>query len=149
MRAFTEAPRHPFVSMWLALFLGFPISTLLMEVVAPGAVGSSDHRLGWFAFMLLASLIAGAAIVLLVATPIMYILLRLRIGGPLSAILFGLAIIAVSGAIAGEPGSFLIAGIYTTCTVLVYLCIAHFGVFSNNRFERSRVTSSVREGGSR
>jgi hypothetical protein len=146
---FTEAPRHPFASMWLALFTGFPISTLLMEGVAPGAAGSIEHRVGWFAFMLFMSLIVGVAIVLLVATPITYLLLRFRICGPVSPILFGIAVVAVSGAVADEPRSFLIAGAYTTCTVLVYLCSAHPWMFSNNRLERSRGASSVSQGGDR
>jgi hypothetical protein len=143
---FTEAPRHPFASMWMALFTGFPISTLLMEVVAPGAAGSIEHRIGWFAFMLFMSLIVGVAIVLLIATPITYLLLRFRICGPLSSILFGISAIAVSGAVADEPRGFLIAGIYTTCTVLVYLWGAHPWMFSNNRFERSRGASSLSQG---
>jgi hypothetical protein len=130
MRMFTDVPRHPFTSMWMALFIGFPISTLLMEVVAPGAAGSIEHRVGWFGFILFMSLVVGVAITLLVATPTMYLLVRCRIAGPLTAILFGLAVIAVSGAVADQPGSYLTAGIYTTCTVSVYLCGAHPWMFS-------------------
>jgi len=132
--------------MWLALLIGFLISTLLMEVVAPGAAGSLDHRLGWFAFMLFVSLVVGASITLLVATPVMYLLLRFHIGGPLSTILFGIVVIAASGVIADEPGGYLIAGLYTACTVFVYLCSAHRWVFSNNRLERSRGPTSVSQG---
>jgi hypothetical protein len=136
MRVFTAVPRHPFASMWLALFIGFPISTLLMEVVAPGAAGSIEHRVGWLGSILVISLVVGVAITLLVATPIMYLLLRCRIAGPLTAILFGLAVIAVSGAVVDEGGSYLTAGIYTTCTVSVYLCSAYPWMFSNNRLDR-------------
>jgi hypothetical protein len=81
MRMFTDVPRHPFTSMWMAVFIGFPISTLLMEVVAPGAAGSIEHRVGWLGFILFMSLVVGVAITLLIATPTMYLLVRCRIAG--------------------------------------------------------------------
>jgi hypothetical protein len=60
---------------------------------------------GWFGFVLFMSLLVGVAIITLVAPPTMYLLVRCLIAGPLTAILFGLAVIAVSGAVADQPGS--------------------------------------------
>ncbi len=117
-----------------------------MEAVAPGAVGSIEHRVGWFGFILFMSFAVGFAVTLLIAMPTMYVLLRCRIAGPATAILFGVAAVAVSGIVADEPGAYLMSGIYTVCTVSVYLSRAHPWMFSNNRLERSRVASSVDQG---
>jgi hypothetical protein len=138
MRLLTDVPRHPFGSMWLGLLIGFPFATLIMEVVAPGAAGSLDHRVDWFGFMLFMAFVVGAAVTLIVATPVMYLLLRLRFLGPLTAVLFGIVVTVVSGFVAGQPGAFITVGIYTTCTVAVYLCSAHSQLFSNSSVERTR-----------
>jgi hypothetical protein len=69
-----------------------------------------------------------------VAMPIMYFLLRLRILVPLTAILFGVVVIAISGLAVDRPSAYLTVANYTTCTVLVYLRIAHSQIFSNSRW---------------
>jgi hypothetical protein len=109
-----------------------------MEMVAPGAAGSLDHRVGWFGFVLFMAFAVGAAVVLIVATPVMYLLLRLRFLGPLTAVLFGVVVVVISGLVADQPGAFLTVGIYTTCTVAIYLFSAHSQLFSNRSFERTR-----------
>jgi hypothetical protein len=48
--------------MWLGLVIGFPIATLVMELVAPGAAGSMDHRVGWLGSILFVAFAAGSAV---------------------------------------------------------------------------------------
>ena len=132
MRGFTEPPRHPYSAMWLALIVGCTVASGVAATISVAHQG-----IGTFGLSLYVSLLAGAAVLIFVATPLMWVLLRRRVAGPMSAKVFGLALTGLVWGYSGV-GDLQVLGSYCACIVIAYVLIAYRGMFSNNRIERPR-----------
>jgi peptidoglycan/LPS O-acetylase OafA/YrhL len=145
MSAFTQVPRKPYRSMWAALTIGCLVASVAVAVFSNLRGASSG--VGFFFFVLYISFAVGAGVTLLVAMPLLWLLIRIGYAGPVSAIAFSCVLFAL----AGYP-DYRYAGVmlvFIVPVLLVFLVAAYTKLFSNNRFERSRVASSVSHGGGR
>ena len=131
MRIFRAAPRNPYRNLWLSLAIGCLIASVVVTVHATWASPGAD-AVGIFLFAFWMSLLFGAGILILLAMPVFWVLLRFRLGGPGSAIAFAGALLAtVSFPPTKELWLFvLFTGVILSC----FLLLAYTSMFSNNRW---------------
>ena len=88
-----------------------------------------------FGLALIFSLIAGACVVALLATPALWLLRRFGVAGPGSAFAFALLLL-IASALPSPDKEYGIFVVYTLCSVAVFICLTYTNMFSNQRLER-------------
>jgi peptidoglycan/LPS O-acetylase OafA/YrhL len=145
MSALTQLPHKPYRSLWVALAMGCLVASAAVAVFS--SLRGASSGAGLFFFVLYISFAAGAGITLLVAMPLLWLLIRIGYAGPVSAIAFSCALFALVGYPDYRGAGVML--VFIVSVLCVFLLAAYTKLFSNNRFERSRVSSSVGQGGGR
>lgn len=141
MRAFTQSPHMPYRSLWAALTIGCFVASAAVAIFSN--LRGASHGGGFFFFVLYISFAVGAGTALLVVMPVLWLLIRIGYAGPVSAIAFSCVLFAL----AGYP-DYKVAGIelvFILSVLVIFLVAAYTKLFSNNRFERSRVNHKIRK----
>ena len=84
MNVFARPPTHPYLSLWISLVAGCVVGSGLVCIISSA---NNAGGAGFFAWALYFSLMVGGGITLLLATPIVWLFVRIGCAGPGSVVL--------------------------------------------------------------